>query len=73
MSVDVTPIRGAFRICKDGRRRDVTYDRFSGAEAAALRLLAANPGETFVITQEVARVGERPTSRSGVPITRRAS
>ena len=59
MTADVTPIRGAYRILKDGRRRDTTYDRFSGAEAAALRLVEANPGETFVITQEVALVVPR--------------
>lgn len=36
-------------------------------------LVEAHPGETFVITREVARVGVRPVSRSNIPLTRRPS
>lgn len=53
---DVHAAAGAYRVQKAGRRGDAPYHRFAAAEAAALRLVAANPGETFVITQEVARV-----------------
>lgn len=54
---DVTPMRGEYRIRKEGSRRDKPYGTFARAEAAALRLVAAHPDDTFVITQEVARVG----------------
>lgn len=60
---DATPVRLAYRIHKDSRRRDVTYDRFSRAEAAARRLVEADPGETFVITQEVACVAPIPKKK----------
>ena len=56
---DVTAIRGPYQVRKaDQRKRHprVKYMTFSAAEAAAARLIEANPGETFVITQEVARV-----------------
>lgn len=60
--LDVASVKGAFRIQKDGRRRDTSYGTFGRAEAAALRLVEANPAETFIITQEVARV-ERAQQR----------
>ena len=53
---DVIPGKGAYRVCKSGRRRERLYQRFADAEATALELVEANPDETFVITQEVARV-----------------
>ena len=60
---DVTPIRGAFTVSALDARRIVRIDRFSAAEAAALRLAAANPGKTFVICQEVARVAPAKEKR----------
>lgn len=57
MDFTVDAIRGEYRIRKEGRRRDASYGTFARAEAAAIRLVAANPDDTFVITQEVARVG----------------
>lgn len=53
---DVTPIRGAFTIRAASARRIRKHDRFAQAESAALRLADANPGVTFVICQEVAKV-----------------
>lgn len=55
-SHDVTPFRGAFTIRSLDARRMTRHDRYASAEAAALRLAAANPDRTFVICQEVARV-----------------
>jgi hypothetical protein len=63
MDLTVDPIRGEYRIRKEGRRRDASYGTFSRAEAAAIRLVTANPGDTFVITQEVARVRRRGEGR----------
>lgn len=60
---DVVAIRGEYRIRKAGRRRDVSYGTFRRAEAAALRLVEANPDDTFIITQEVARVQREPRRR----------
>ncbi len=54
---DVHAAAGPYRVQKDGgHRRGVAHDRFAAAEAEALRLVAANPGSSFIITQEVARV-----------------
>lgn len=54
---DVRAAAGPYRVHKaNGWRRGVTHDRFAAAEAEALRLVAANPGDSFIITQEVARV-----------------
>ncbi len=53
---DVHAAAGPYRVCKAGRRRERLHLRFADAEAAALSLVTANPGDTFVITQEVARV-----------------
>lgn len=53
---DVILIRGEYRVRMEGARRDTTHGTFSRAEAAALRLAEDNPGATFIITQEVARV-----------------
>lgn len=53
---DVVPVAGAYRVHKAGRRRDTAHQRFSDAEAAAARLVEANPEDTFIITREVARV-----------------
>lgn len=53
---DVLAAAGPYRVQKDGRRRGVAHGRFADAEAEALRLVASNPGECFIITQEVARV-----------------
>lgn len=64
---DVIPARGPYRICKAGRRRDSTHDRFATAEAAALRLVEDHPGETFIITQEVARVRAHRPHQKGRP------
>ena len=63
---DVHAEPGPYRIHKEGRRRGVSHARFASAEAEALRLVAANPDETFVITQDVARVcvHDRERSRS---------
>lgn len=60
---DVRPINGPFRVLKAGRRRERLHLGFGAAEAAALRLAEADPGNTYVITQEIAlveRVKERP-------------
>ncbi|MHA0333699.1 hypothetical protein [Sphingomonas aquatilis] len=54
--IDVVAIKGPYRIQKDGRRGGRQHCSFSAAEAEALRLTADNPGDTFIITQEVARV-----------------
>lgn len=54
--LDVIPITGDYRVHKAGRRRDTAYGSFSRAEAAATRLVEAHPSDTFVITQEIARV-----------------
>ncbi|TCP36526.1 hypothetical protein [Sphingomonas sp. BK235] len=54
---DVLAAAGPYRVQKDGRRRGIAHRRFADAEAAALHLVEANPGETFIITREVARVG----------------
>jgi hypothetical protein len=56
---DVVPFKGEYRIRQAGRRRDSTYGTFGRAEAAALRLAEANPGATFIITREEARVSRR--------------
>ncbi len=54
---DVHAAAGPYRVQKaNGHRRGVTHDRFAAAEAEALRLVVANPGSNFIITQEVARV-----------------
>ena len=59
---DVIGAAGPYRVHKaNGWRRGVTHDRFAAAEAEALRLVAANPGESFVITREVACVKEGRT------------
>lgn len=64
---DVSPAAGRYRVQLDGRRRDVVHDRYATAEAEALRLVAANPGASFIITQEVARVqrASRPNPHRG--------
>ncbi|MEH3122013.1 MAG: hypothetical protein PGN16_08545 [Sphingomonas phyllosphaerae] len=65
---DVIAAAGPYRVQLDGRRRGVAHDRFAAAEAEALRLVAANPGASFVITQEVARVqraGHRASHTKG--------
>jgi hypothetical protein len=56
---DVHARQGAYRVQKDGKRKDTPYRSFSAAEAAALRLSAAYPEQTFIITREVARVHNR--------------
>ena len=53
---DVVPIDGSYRIQKDGRRRGRSHGSYSEAEAEALRLTVDNPGDTFIISREVARV-----------------
>lgn len=57
--IDVVPIKGPYRIQKDGRRGGRPHCSFSEAEAEALRLTADHPGDTFIITREVARVRHR--------------
>lgn len=54
---DVDTVTGPYRVHKaNGWRRGNTHHRFAAAEAEALRLVAANPNDSFIITQEVARV-----------------
>ena len=62
--LDVVPIRGPYRIQKDGRRGGRPHGSFSAAEAEALRLTAAEPDSTFIITQEVARVARAEPRRT---------
>lgn len=62
---DVLVGDGPYRIQKAGRRRDVAHGRFATAEAAALRLVAAFPDETFIITREVARVSRHQGAERG--------
>lgn len=54
----VKPGNGRFRLYKANpvkpHQEHATYDH---AEAEACRLLESRPGDTFVIVQEVARVG----------------
>ena len=54
---DVVPVRGGcYAVQKVDRYRGRRHERFSAAEEAAARLVEANPGQAFVITQEVALV-----------------
>lgn len=53
---NVLPTRGGYRIHKAGAGRAIVHGSFSRAEAAALRLAEDHPGDTFVITREVALV-----------------
>jgi len=62
-SIDVQPIAGSYQVQKADRRRTMRHDTFSSAERAAEALVASNPGCTFVITQEVARVTPRSRSK----------
>lgn len=57
--IDVAPIHGSYTVRSIDARRLRKHDRFSQAESEALRLAEANPGSTFVICQEVARVGPK--------------
>ncbi|MCG7346605.1 hypothetical protein [Sphingomonas sp. ACRSK] len=69
---DVLPIRsGAYLIHKSTAPR-ARHETFSAAEAEAIRLLGANPGATFIISREEARV-RLHRSASGIPLTRRKS
>lgn len=54
--LNVVPVDGSYRIQKDGRRRGRSHGSYSEAEAEALRLTVDNPGDTFIISREVARV-----------------
>ncbi len=60
---DVLSVAGSYRVQKAGRRRDTAHQRFSDAEAAALRLAQANPDDTFIITREVARVQQHRNAK----------
>lgn len=59
--IDVKSFRGRYtvQLLRIGRR-PAGHHSFSAAEAEAERLIAAHPGATFIISQEVARVKRGP-------------
>lgn len=57
--IDTTRFCGPFRLHKAEQARPRRlHPTFEAAESEAVRLIEQNPGDTFVISQEVARVGE---------------
>lgn len=59
--IDVQAIRGPYSVRKaGGRRPPVSHQTFGDAERAAGRLIAEQPEDTFIISQEVALVRRCP-------------
>ena len=61
MRIETRRFDGPYGLHREQRARPRRqHPTFEAAEAEAQRLASLQPGDSFVITQEVARVGETP-------------